>query len=171
MWVQSRSEPFSGPVGATLGVRDEREAWAPSLLIPIKIIATSPHAWPAVPGFIPPISDLGKLGLHAVGPILGGVLTLVWASWTVAVCAKRVGWDAATLEIQETLESGAGDASSRLGGLASWLKLSVTRSRAVIPLAIALFLAELQTALLIFAREIPTQFGWEAAQIMKTFIK
>lgn len=44
-------------------------------------------------------------------------------------------------------------------------------SRAVIPLAIALFLAELQTALLIFAREIPTQFGWEAAQIMKTFIK
>lgn len=40
-----------------------------------------------------------------------------------------------------------------------------------IPLAITLFLAELQTALLIFAREIPTQFGWEAAQIMKTFIK
>lgn len=95
----------------------------------------------------------------------------MWASWTVTVCAEHVGWDAATLEIQETLESGMGDASSRLGGLGSWVELSVTWSRAVIPLAIVLFLAELQTALLIFAREIPTQFGWEAAQIMKTFIK
>lgn len=169
MWVWSRSETVLGPVGATLGVRDEREVWAPSLLIPIKIIAPSPDAWPIVSGFIPLISDLGMFELHAVGPILGGVLTLVWVSWTV--CAERVDWDAASLEIQETLESGMGDASSRLGGLASWVELSMMQSRAVIPLAIALFLAELQTALLIFAREIPTQFCWEAAQIMKTFIK
>lgn len=158
-------------MGTTLGVRDEREVWAPSLLIPIKTIAPSPDAWPIVSGFIPLISDLGKLGLHAVGPILGGVLTLVWVSWMATVCAEFVGWDAASLEIQETLESEMGDASSRLGGLASWVELSVMRSRAVIPLAIALFLVELQTALLIFAREIPTQFCWEAAQIMKTFIK
>lgn len=158
-------------MGVTLGARDEREVWAPSLLILIKFIATSPDAWPIVSGFFPLISDLGKLGLHAVGPILGGVLTLVWVSWTDTVCAECVGWDAASLQIQETLESGMGDASSRLGGLASWVELSVMRSRVVIPLAIAFFLAELQTALLIFAREIPTQFGWEAAQIMKTFIK
>lgn len=75
MWVWSRSEPFLGPVGATLRMRDEREVWAPSLLILIKFIATSPDAWPITSGFIPLISDLGKLGLHAVGPILGGVLT------------------------------------------------------------------------------------------------
>lgn len=156
-------------MGVKLGVRDEKEVWAPSLLIPIKIIATSPHAWPIVPGFLPLTSDLGKLGLHAVGPILGGDFDM--GSWTITVCAEHVGWDAATLEIQETLESGMGDASSRLGGLGSGVELSVTWSRAVIPLAIVLFLAELQTALLIFAREIPTQFGWEAAQIMKTFIK
>lgn len=53
----------------------------------------------------------------------------------------------------------------------SWVELSVMRGRAIIAFAIALFLAELQTALLIFTREIPTQFGWEAVQIMKTFIK
>lgn len=105
-------------MGVTLGARDEREVWAPNLLIPIKIIATSSDAWPVVSGIIPLISDLG---LHAVGPILGGVLTLVWVSWTVTVCAERVGWDAASLETQETLESGMGDASSRLGGLASSL--------------------------------------------------
>lgn len=86
-------------MGVTLGARDEREVWAPNLLIPIKIIATSSDAWPVVSGFIPLISDLGKLGLHALGPILGGVLTLVW----VTVCAECVGWDAASLEIQETL--------------------------------------------------------------------
>lgn len=156
-------------MGVKLGVRDEKEVWGPSLLIPIKIIATSPHAWPTVPGFILLTSDLGKLGCMQWDPFLE--VTLMWASWTVTVCAEHVGWGAATLEIQETLESGMGDASSRLGGLGSWAELSVTWSRAVIPLAIVLFLAELQTALLIFAREIPTQFGWEAAQIMKTFIK
>lgn len=119
MWVWSRSEPFLGLVGATLGAKDEREVWALSLLIPNKIIATSPDASSIVSGFIPLISDLGELGLHAVGPILGGVLTLVWVSWTVTVCTEHVGWDTASLEIQETLGSGMGDASSGLGGLAS----------------------------------------------------
>lgn len=123
MWLWSRSEPSLGPVGATLRVRDEREVWAPSLLILIKMIATSPDAWPIVSGFIPLIRDLGKLGLHAVEPILGGVLSLVWARWMVTVCTECVGWDAASLQIQETLESGMGDASSRLGGLASWVEL------------------------------------------------
>jgi len=71
----------------------------------------------------------------------------VLESRTLAACAEHVGWDAAVSEIQETLERGTGDASSRLGGLASWVELSVMRGRAVIPFAIALFLAELQTAL------------------------
>lgn len=57
----------------------------------------------------------------------------------VAACAEHMGWDAAALEIQETLESRTGDASSGLGGLASCVKLSVTRGRAIIPFAIAFF--------------------------------
>ena len=101
-----------------------------------------------MPGFIPPISDLGKPGLHAAGLVLGDRWILVLESRTVAACAEHVGWDAAASEIQETLESGTGDASSRLGGLASWVELSVTRGRGIIPFAIALFLAEFQTALL-----------------------
>lgn len=59
-----------------------------------------------VPGFIPPISNIGKPGLQAAGLVLGDGLILALESWTVAACAEHMGWDAAASEIQETLERG-----------------------------------------------------------------
>lgn len=100
-------------------------------------------------GFIPLISDLGKLGLHAAGLLLEDGWILVLESWMVSACAKHVGWDAAASGMQKTLESGTGDASSGLVGLKSWVELSVKWDSALILFAIALFffLAELPTAL------------------------
>lgn len=104
-----------------------------------------------MPGFIPPVTELGKPGLDAARVILGDGWILVVESWTITV-----GWDAAASEIQETLESRPGGASSRLGGL----------GRAVCDMGQGsdsccnrTFPCRAQTALLTFGRETPSQLG------------
>jgi len=71
MRVWTRTEHrFSASTAATLGVRDAREVWAPPLLIPIEILAASPHAFGNLCLVLFLISDLGKLGLSAAGLVL-----------------------------------------------------------------------------------------------------
>lgn len=78
------------PAAATLGVWDARDVWAPSLLIPVEIIAMCPHAFSSLclPLFRP-ISDLGKPGLHAAGLVLADGWILVLESRTGGRCLRQ----------------------------------------------------------------------------------